>query len=114
LDIGLEPNIEARMLAESWSSWIDLHLGHDGGNPRPELATVVSPYRTVVQPVLRYLHVYRESHRQALCTVVLPELVTRHWWNQLLHNHRAFHIKSALLGQSDFAVADVTYDLGQP
>ncbi len=113
-DIGLEPNIEARMLAASWASWIDIHLGHDAQNPRPELATVLSPYRTVVQPVLRYLHVYRESHRQALCTVVLPELVTRHWWNQLLHNHRAFHIKSALLGQSDFAVADVTYDLGQP
>jgi hypothetical protein len=44
--------------------------------------------------------------------VVLPELVTRHWWNQILHNHRAFHIKAALLGGTDFAVADVTYELG--
>lgn len=42
-DIGLEPNIEARMLAASWASWIDLHLGHDAQNPRPELATVLSP-----------------------------------------------------------------------
>ena len=112
-DLGMEPSQEAQALAANWPDWIERnHLGGSGA-ARPELATVLSPYRTVVQPVLRYLQVYKESHRDALCTVVLPELVTRHWWNQLLHNHRAFHIKSALLGHSDFAVADVTYELHQ-
>lgn len=38
--------------------------------------------------------------------------MTRPWWNQILHNHRTFHIKAALLGRADFAVADVTYELG--
>jgi amino acid transporter len=110
-DLGMEPSEEAQMLAANWPDWIERnHLGGPGA-ARPELATVLSPYRTVVQPVLRYLQVYKEIHRDSLCTVVLPELVTRHWWNQLLHNHRAFHIKSALLGHSDFAVADVTYEL---
>lgn len=110
-DLGMEPSEEAQLLAANWDSWLARnHLGERAAG-RPELATVLSPYRTVVQPVLRYLQVYKESHRDALCTVVLPELVTRHWWNQLLHNHRAFHIKSALLGHSDFAVADVTYEL---
>ncbi len=112
-DLGMEPSAEAQLLAANWQSWVEHNLGQQGAAPLPELATVLSPYRTVVQPVLRYLQVYRESHPGQLFTVVLPELVTRHWWNQLLHNHRAFHIKSALLGRSDFAVADVTYDLGQ-
>jgi hypothetical protein len=110
-DPGILPDEEARELAASWDSWVVEQLGWDPDRPRPQLVIPVSPYRTVVQPVLRYLAAYRENNQDALCTVVLPELVTRHWWNQILHNHRAFHIKAALLGRSDFAVADVTYEL---
>ncbi|MGC1907988.1 MAG: APC family permease [Candidatus Dormiibacterota bacterium] len=110
-ELGVLPDEEARELDASWDSWVENQLGWDPNRPRPELEILVSNYRTVVQPVLRYLAAYRENNRDALCTVVLPELVTRHWWNQILHNHRAFHIKAALLGRSDFAVADVTYEL---
>jgi amino acid transporter len=110
-DLGIEPDQEARALYAAWDAWVDKYLGADPSQPRPRLQIVLSPYRTVVQPVLRYLQSYREGHRDEICTVVLTELVTRHLWNQLLHNHRAFHIKSALLGSADFAVADVTYDL---
>jgi hypothetical protein len=110
-DPGGLPDDEARQLAADWDTWVGEQLGWDQERPRPQLVTLVSPYRTVVQPMLRYLAIYREQNPGALCTVVLPELITRHWWNQLLHNHRAFHIKAALLGRSDFAVADVTYDL---
>ena len=111
-DPGGPPDEEAARLVASWDGWVDVHLSTGPGHPRPELVMLVSPYRTVVQPILRYLAAYREQNHDALCTVVLPELVTRHWWNQILHNHRAFHIKAALLGGSDFAVADVTYELG--
>ncbi|HVB13366.1 MAG TPA: APC family permease [Candidatus Dormibacteraeota bacterium] len=113
-DPGIQPDEEARALAENWDKWVEDQLGWDPSRPRPQLVTLVSPYRTVVQPVLSFLAVYREHNRDALCTVVLPELITRHWWNQLLHNHRALHIKAALLGRSDFAVADVTYELTGP
>jgi hypothetical protein len=110
-ELGVLPDEEARELDASWDSWVENQLGWDPNRPKPELEILVSNYRTVVQPVLKYLAAYRENNRDALCTVVLPELVTRHWWNQILHNHRAFHIKAALLGRSDFAVADVTYEL---
>ncbi len=109
---GAPPDEEAARLVASWDGWVRDRLGGDVDRPRPELVMVVSPYRTVVQPILRYLAAYRQQNHDALCTVVLPELVTRHWWNQILHNHRAFHIKAALLGGTDFAVADVTYELG--
>ncbi|MHB1893876.1 MAG: APC family permease [Candidatus Dormibacteria bacterium] len=112
-DVGTEPDQEAKALVNSWDGWVDRYLSSDPELPRPQLVILLSPFRTVVQPVLRYLQGYREKERDAVCTIVFTELVTRHWWNQLLHNHRAFHIKSALLGRSDFAVADVTYDLGE-
>jgi hypothetical protein len=113
-DLGMEPSDEARELVAQWDAWVDSHLESSVPLPRPKLILVLSPFRTVVQPVLRYLQGFGEKNRDTLCTVVLPELVARHWWNQILHNHRAFHIKSALLGRADFAVADVTFDLGRP
>ena len=113
-DLGMEPSHEARQLVARWDGWVDDHLRSAEPLPRPQLALVISPFRTVVQPVLRYLQGFGEKNRGALCTVVLPELVPRHWWNQILHNHRAFYIKSALLGRADFAVADVTFDLSRP
>jgi len=112
-DVGTEPDQEAKALVDAWDGWVDRYLGSDPSLPRPQLAIVLSPFRTVVQPVLRYLQGYREKERDAICTIVFTELVTRHLWNQLLHNHRAFHIKSALLGRADFAVADVTYGMGE-
>jgi amino acid transporter len=111
-ELGMLPDEEARELEARWEGWLTEQAGWETDRPRPQLQIVVSPYRTVVRPVLQYLAAYREQNRDALCTVVLPELVTRHWWNQIMHNHRAFHIKSALLGRPDFAVADVTYELG--
>ncbi len=113
-DLGMEPSDEARELVARWDDWVASHLESSTPLPRPKLVLVLSPFRTVVQPVLRYLQGFGEKNRDTLCTVVLPELVARHWWNQILHNHRAFHIKSALLGRADFAVADVTFDLGHP
>ena len=113
-DLGMEPSDEARELVAQWDAWVDSHLESSTPLPRPKLILVLSPFRTVVQPVLRYLQGFGEKNRDTLCTVVLPELVARHWWNQILHNHRAFHIKSALLGRADFAVADVTFDLSRP
>jgi len=111
-ELGMLPDQEARELETRWDGWLAEQSGWDQGRPEPQLQIVVSPFRTVVRPVLQFLAAYREGNQDALCTVVLPELVTRHWWNQILHNHRAFHIKAALLGRSDFAVADVTYELG--
>ncbi|MGH7609541.1 MAG: APC family permease [Candidatus Dormibacteria bacterium] len=110
-DPGGLPTEEAAELDANWHSWVDDRLSSDPRLARPQLVIMISPYRTVVQPVLRYVTSYREKHALDQCTVVLPELVTRHWWNQVLHNHRALHIKSALVGRSDVAVADVTYEL---
>jgi hypothetical protein len=38
----------------------------------------------------------RESSVQKIC-VLVPELVVRHWWENLLHNRRADMLKVILL-----------------
>lgn len=63
----------------------------------PKLEILRSPYRYVLQPVVEYvLRVERESEHKKVC-VLVPELVVRHWWENLLHNRRADLLKVILL-----------------
>jgi amino acid transporter len=68
-----------------------------GGRCLPKLEILQSPYRYVLQPVVDYvLNVERESEERKIC-VLVPELVVRHWWENLLHNRRADLLKVMLL-----------------
>jgi amino acid transporter len=63
----------------------------------PKLDILQSPYRYVLAPMLDYiLKVERESEFHKIC-VLVPELMVRHWWENLLHNRRADFFKVLLL-----------------
>ncbi len=63
----------------------------------PHLEVLRSPYRSIVQPVVDYvLKVEQESTVRKIC-VLVPELVVKHWWENLLHNRRADLLKVILL-----------------
>jgi amino acid transporter len=50
---------------------------------------VESPYRTLVNPFLRYLETSRAEHAGAVTVVLIPEYVPRHWWDRVLYNQNA-------------------------
>ncbi len=83
----------------------------------PDLATDVqlviieSPYRSLVGPLLSYLDELQRQAPTATLTVVLPEYVPRHWWEQILHNQTALRIKAALLFRPGTVVISVPYHL---
>ncbi len=63
----------------------------------PKLEILQSPFRYVLAPVIDYiLKTEQESSFQKVC-VLVPELVVRHWWENLLHNRRADMLKVILL-----------------
>jgi amino acid transporter len=69
----------------------------DAGRCIPKLEILRSPYRYVLQPTIDYiLNVENESELREIC-VLVPELVVRHWWENLLHNRRADLLKVLLL-----------------
>ena len=45
--------------------------------------------------------------------VLIPELVERHWWQKLLHNHRGARLRRALLAHGDrgLVVMDLPWHL---
>jgi len=67
------------------------------GKGVPKLVILKSPYRYVLSPVVDYiLGAECESQTHNVC-VLVPELVVRHWWENLMHNRRADLLKVILL-----------------
>jgi amino acid transporter len=77
----------------------------------PGLAFVLveSPYRDLVEPLIRYLEVTAERDPESVTVVLLAERMTRHWWERVLFNQNVHRIRDALAGRPDMLVADVPY-----
>lgn len=92
---------EAAVLTEQWVRWeIDAPV-----------EIVDSPYRSLMEPVLREVRKLLPNPNDAV-GVVVPEFVVKHWWEALLHNQTAFLIKSALLFEPNVVVINVPFRLG--
>ncbi len=68
-----------------------------------------SPYRNLVDPLVRYLEVTAEKETGSVTVVLLPERMTRHWWERILFNQNVHRIRAALTGRPDIMVADVPF-----
>ncbi len=75
------------------------------------LILIESPYRSLVGPLVHYIEELQEQYPNAVLTVVLPEYVPSHWWEQVLHNQTALRIKAALLFKPGIVVTSVPYHL---
>ena len=73
-----------------------------------DLDVLESPFRSLVQPLLRYIDAIDKSDDRPI-TVVLSEFVPRHWWEWLLHSQTAFRLKAMLLFRPNTIVIDVPY-----
>jgi amino acid transporter len=71
------------------------------------LVVLDSPYRDLTRPVLGYIDNLVAEHPASIVTVVIPELVVRHWWEQILHNHSALALKARLHYRRDTIVVSV-------
>lgn len=67
------------------------------GMPEPELVSVTSTFRTVLGPLMDYILQLEDNNPGRKVAVVVPELVVRHWWENLLHNQRVQLLKLMLL-----------------
>jgi amino acid transporter len=91
---------EVQPIMEEWSKHrVDLPL-----------SAVEAPFRDLRIPLLE--EVRRQTARgDTIVTVVLPEIVVRHWWEHLLHNQTGLSFKRLLLFEPDVVVTSVPYHL---
>jgi hypothetical protein len=78
-----------------------------------KLETIISPYRALLPPLLRYIEAIDSRDPGRPIIVVLAEFVPRHWWEALLHNQTALLLKLRLFTRRNTAVLDVPYHLDE-
>lgn len=81
---------------DNWGPYILAPI-REGGLKEPELITVSSSYRTIISPLMDYILQLEAENPGRKIAVLLPELVVRHWWENLLHNQRVQLLKFLLL-----------------
>jgi len=68
---------EAGRFRGYWQAW---------GNYLP-LEVIVSPHRALVAPLVNYIWSLRVLLAGLTLTVIVPEIVSRRWWEGILHAH---------------------------
>ena len=81
---------------------------HDMSDP---LDIIYSPYRELSRPILRFLDEIDTRWANDVVTVLIPEVVVRRWWEQLLHNQSALVLKGRLLFRKGLVVTSIPYHL---
>ena len=101
-------------LRQRWHELVETPALQAGRKP-PELVVLPSPYRFVVQPILAYVLEMERSHPDRQISVLVPELVERRWYTNLLHNHRSAVLKTLLLfkGNRRIAVINIPWYLDE-
>ncbi|NLF15277.1 MAG: APC family permease [Anaerolineaceae bacterium] len=99
--VSMDP-AEADRLKSKWELW--------GEGVR--LVILDSPYRLLLEPLLDYIQQISDQ-RQAneTITIVVPQFVPRHWWNNLLHTQAAWMLRLALLFKPGIVITDVPYQV---
>ncbi|MDP1891960.1 MAG: APC family permease [Gemmatimonadaceae bacterium] len=89
-------------LEAAWEAW-------DIGVP---LVVIPSPFRSVLRPIVEYVEGLSTRGETDLVTIVVPEIVPRHWWEHLLHNKTALFIRTAFMFRPHVVVTAVPYLVG--
>jgi lipopolysaccharide biosynthesis protein len=81
--------------------------------PDVPLVVVESPYRALVGPLLAWLDVldqaWPDGQPEPITFVVIPEFVSRTWWERMLYNQSAKRLRTALIGRPHTVVVNVPY-----
>ncbi|MER6844612.1 APC family permease [Streptomyces platensis] len=100
LTVAVDP-ADVRELREQWDA-------HDIDVP---LQVLSSPYRDFTRPVIDAVLEVCARYPGGAVTVVIPEYLVGHWWEQPLHNQSALRLKARLLFTPGVTVANVPYRL---
>ncbi len=97
--------VGAEELRRAWAQWGD----------GVRLVVLDSPYRLLLEPLLDYIEkIAAQRQRNETITIVVPQFIPRHPWQNLLHAQTAAFLRLALLFRPGIVITSVPYQLGAP
>lgn len=100
--ISTDP-VAAQKVRERWEQWGD----------GIRLVVIDSPYRLFNKPLLEYIHkIDSVMGKDELLTIVVPQFVPQHWWQNYLHARTADGLREALIHRKNIVITEVPYQVG--
>jgi hypothetical protein len=100
-------------VGSSEESILNLKRAWDEWETGVELVTLQSPYRSVLTPLSQFIDEVKakadKSNTQV--TVIMPQFITKKWWQSILHNQSGFLIMANLIRRKNIVVTLVPYQL---
>ncbi len=93
---------ETARIDEKWAVWGDGF----------RLVILHSPFRLFLEPLMDYidrLYAYRQPGD--LITIVVPQFVAEHWWDNFLHTRTAETLRKVLLRREQIVIMEVPYQV---
>ena len=110
---SITPQVIAVYISEDAEATAEMREKWERHVPGVDLVVVESPYRALAGPLAAYLEVldraWPPDKPAPITFVVVPEYVARHWWERILYNQSARHLRTMLLGRPHTVVVDVPY-----
>ena len=92
-----------KKMEEKWKSW----------QPDVRLVTVYSYYRSIVQPLIKFIDTIEKKAAESnyTVTVVIPQFIPKKGWHNILHNQSSILIRTALLLRRNIVITTVPFHL---
>ncbi|BBH22229.1 amino acid permease [Paenibacillus baekrokdamisoli] len=89
-------------MEKKWEEW----------NPGVRLIILRSSYRSIIRPLVRFIETVEWKNAETdHITVLIPQFITKHWWQNILHNQSSLLLRAYLFNQKDVVIATVPYHL---
>lgn len=105
---SISPTVRAVHIASTAESAAEFERRWTRWTREVPLDVIESPYRSLLQPLLRYIDRIDQRDDRPI-TVVLAEFVPRNWWEWILHSQTALRLKLSLLFRPNTIVIDIPY-----
>ncbi|MDU0328628.1 APC family permease [Paenibacillus sp. 3LSP] len=89
-------------MEKKWEEW----------NPGVRLITLRSSFRSIIRPLMKFIDTveWKTSETDHI-TVLIPQFIPRHWWQNILHNQSSLLLRAYLFNKKDIVITTVPYHL---
>lgn len=101
--VGFDDEDIQKMEAK-WEEW----------NPGVRLIVLRSRYRSIMKPLIRFIETVEwKTAATDHITILIPQFITKYWWQNILHNQTSLLIRAYLFQQKDIVIATVPFHLNR-
>jgi amino acid transporter len=104
---GPGPDEHLDDLRRRWHEYVEAPA-LSAGLPMPRLRIMEATYRRLDEPVFQAVRELEAKYPRRRIAVLVPELVKQHWYQILLHTHRARRLRKRLLACGDTCITVVS------